>query len=88
MTTNEQMRRLEVLEADARRDAQGPYLERLAAATGISTVEILAEAARVEAATAHLTHREQLEWVAADAGVTVGELLAEADALLADDPDL
>jgi hypothetical protein len=51
-------------------------------------VEILAEAARVEAATAHLTHREQLEWVAADAGVTVGELLAEADALLADDPDL
>jgi hypothetical protein len=82
------MRRLEVLEADARRDAQAPHLERLSAATGISTVEILAEAARVEAACGNLTHRERLCWIAADAGMTIDELLAEADALLADDPDL
>jgi hypothetical protein len=88
MTTSEQVRRLEALEAEARLDAQGPLLARLATNSGISVGEILSEASRVEIATAHLNYRQRLEWIAADAGMTVAELEAEADALLADDPDL
>ena len=83
MTTNEQMRRLEELEAQARYDEQGPHLARLSAATGISIGEIMAEANRVNVATAHLNYRQRLEWVAADAGMSVDELEAEANALLA-----
>jgi len=81
------MKRLEAIEAQNRLDKQGPYLERLASNSGISINEILAEAERVNVATAMLTHREQLEWIAADAGMSVTELLAEADALLAFDGD-
>lgn len=88
MTTNEQMRRLEELEAQARVDKQGPHLERLAAATGISVQEILAEAARVNVATDGLNYRDRMAWVASDCGMTVDELEAEANALLADDLDL
>ena len=88
MTTSEQMRRLEALEADARLDAQAPHLERLSKATGISVGEILAEAGRVNAATAHLNYRQRLEWIAADAGMSVSELEDEANRLLAvDDGD-
>ena len=88
MTTNEQMRRLEELESQARRDAQEPHLARLSAATGISIGEILSEAARVEVATANLTYRQRLEWIAADAGMSVDELEDEANRLLAlDDGD-
>jgi len=87
MTTNDQMRRLAELESQARRDAQEPHLARLAAVSGVSVQEILAEAARVANATSNLTHREQLEWIAADCGLTIDELLAEADALLVDDGD-
>jgi transcriptional regulator with XRE-family HTH domain len=82
------MKRLEAIEAQNRVDKQGPHLERLAAATGISVGEILSEASRVEAATSNLTHHERIGWIAADCGLTIDELLAEADALLADDPDL
>jgi hypothetical protein len=85
MTTSEQMRRLEALEAEARLDAQGPLLERLATNSGISVGEILAEAERIETVTVHLTHRERLAWIAADCGVSVDELEAEANALLAPD---
>ncbi len=88
MTTNEQMNRLAALEAQNRLDEQGPYLERLAAATGISVQEILAEAARVNVATDGLNYRDRMAWVASDCGISVAELEAEANALLADDPDL
>jgi|GEM_PF-4299988 hypothetical protein len=79
------MKRLEALEAQARVDAQGPSLERLAAASGISIGEILAEASRVEAATSNLTYRERLAWIAADCGISVDALEAEANSLLAPD---
>ncbi len=88
MTTNEQMNRLAALEAQNRLDEQAPHLERLAAATGISVQEILAEAARVNVATDGLNYRDRMAWVAADCGMSVAELEAEASALLADDPDL
>ncbi len=88
MTTNEQMNRLAVLEAQNRLDEQGPYLERLSAATGISVQEILAEAERVNVATDGLNYRDRMAWVASDCGISVAELEAEANALLADDPDL
>ena len=81
------VKRLLALEAQNRRDAQEPHLARLAAATGISVQEILAEAARVEAATSNLTHHERIGWIAADAGMSVDELEAEANALLAFDGD-
>jgi len=82
------MKRLMAIEEQNRRDAQEPHLARLAAATGISVQEILAEAARVEAATAHLNYRQRLEWVAADAGMSVVELEDAANRLLAvDDGD-
>jgi hypothetical protein len=79
------MRRLLAIEEQNRVDKQGPNLERLSAATGISVGEILAEAERVNVATAHLNYRQRLEWVAADAGMSVVELEAGADALLAGD---
>jgi len=79
------MKRLLALEAQSRLDAQGPLLDDLAAASGVSTVEILAEAERIEAATGSLTYRERLAWIAADCGLTVDALEAEADQLLAPD---
>ncbi len=87
MNQADAMKRLEAIEAQNRRDEQGPSLARLSAASGISVGEILSEAARVEAATDNLTHRERLGWIAADAGLTIDELLAQADALLAFDGD-
>jgi hypothetical protein len=82
------MNRLAALEAQNRLDEQGPYLERLSAATGISVQEILAEAERVNVATDGLNYRDRMAWVASDCGISVAELEAEANALLADDPDL
>jgi len=84
------MRRLEVLEAQNRRDEQGPHLERLSKATGISVGEILSEAERVNVATNGLNYRDRMAWVAADCGMSVDALEAEANALLppnGDDPD-
>jgi hypothetical protein len=87
MTTSDAMRRLEAIEEQNRVDKKGPYLERLSAASGISVQEILAEAGRVNLATAHLTHHERTAWIARDCGLTVDELEAEANALLAFDGD-
>ncbi len=77
------MKRLLALEEQQRADAQTPHLERLSAATGISVQEILAEAHRVNVATAHLSYRQQLEWIASDCGMSVSELEDAANALLA-----
>jgi hypothetical protein len=77
------MKRLEALEAQNRVDEQGPLLERLSAATDISVAEIMAESQRVSVATAHLTYRQQLEWIASDCGMSVSELEDAANALLA-----
>ena len=88
MSNQDAMKRLEAIEAQNRRDEEGPHLERLSKATGISIGEILAEAERVNVATAHLNYRDRMAWVAADAGMTVVELEDEANRLLAvDDGD-
>jgi len=76
-------RRLDALEDQSRRDDLGPYLERLAVASGLTVGEITVEAERVTMATEGLSRPEVLGWIAADCGMSVDALEAEADALLA-----
>jgi hypothetical protein len=83
MNQNEALKRLEVLEAETRRDDLGPFLERLAATTGITAGEIVAEAERVMLATEGQSRAGVLAWIALDCGMTVDALAAEADVLLA-----
>jgi hypothetical protein len=80
---NDFTRRLEVLEAETRRDDLDPFLARLAATSGITVGEILAEAERVTRATEGQSMASTLAWIADDCGMTVEALAAEADVLLA-----
>ncbi len=83
MNQSDALRRLEVLEAEARRASLGPFLDRLAATTGITVGEIMAEAERVTRATEGQSMTSTLAWIALDCGMTVDDLAAEADVLLA-----
>ena len=80
---NDLTRRIETLETQTRRDDLTPFLERLAATSGITVGEIQAEAERVMAATEGQSMASTLAWIADDCGMTVDALAAEADVLLA-----
>jgi len=79
---NDAMKRLETLEGQTRRDDLGPFLERLAATSGITVGEIMAEAERVMRATEGQSMTSTLAWIALDSGMTVADLQSEADVLL------
>jgi len=80
---NDFTRRIETLEGQTRRDDLTPFLERLAATSGITVGEIMAEAERVMRATEGQSMTSTLAWIALDSGLTVDALAAEADVLLA-----
>lgn len=66
MTTSDQMKRLEALEAEARKVDMGPELERLAAESGIDAADILAEGERISRAIAGMNRFEAEDWLVAD----------------------
>jgi len=83
MNQSEALKRVETLEGQTRRDDLTPFLERLAATSGITVGEIVAEAERVTRATEGQSMTSTLAWIADDCGMTVDALAAEADVLLA-----
>ncbi len=83
MTTSDQMRRIEHLETASARTNLGPLVERIAAVSGITVGEIMAEADRILAATPDMTPGQRLDWLAHDSGTTVAELQAQSAHLLA-----
>jgi hypothetical protein len=74
--------RIASLEAAAAARQIAPFLESLAAKTGIPAAEIWAEAERVVAATEGQPMPEVLAWIANDAGVSVEALEAETARLM------
>ena len=83
MNQSEALKRVETLEGQTRRDDLTPFLERLAATSGITVGEIMAEAERVMRATEGQSMTATVAWIADDCGVTVADLQSEADVLLA-----
>ncbi len=75
-------RRIEALEADAQRAKLGPFLQGLAAKSGIDVDELISEAERILAATEGQTRPEIMQWIADDCGATLAELEAEAERLM------
>lgn len=69
-------RRLEKLEAQARRQAISADAARMAASSGIDVDELMAEAERIARLRVDLGHDEMLVTVAAEIGLSVEELLA------------
>lgn len=70
MTTREQMRRLEALEAQARQDDIDPYLAYMQERHGFSREEVLAEAECIASATAGMTDDERQDWAARQIDLT------------------
>ena len=81
MNQQEALRRLERLEAEARREDLRPELERLAAEHDLDPDDILAEAHRIRQATEGMTRGQMVEWVADDLVASTGMEHDEALAL-------
>ena len=74
--------RIASLEAAAAARQIAPFLESLAAKTGIPAAEIWAEAERVVEATDGLTEHQRIAFIAWETGVPVEQIEREAAALL------
>ncbi len=87
MVTNEQMKRLEALEARARREDMRPMLEQVAAEHDLDVDELAREVWRIRAATEGMSRPEQKAWfvrdLAGSTSLTEDEALVEVSAWIA-----